>query len=279
MSSLQEALYIAHAIEEVPGEMYVSMGYKNIFGDVEIPKGVKHGVKYLGEVVNNMQSMQLSVNCFELPGNKTRQSLACWMFSVMSSKCCSPGDQGWHAMLWKICVLILDACDKERPMCTIDASIVTKVVGIPLHSICQMFSSIVNDQEACDLESIDSDMTGVSVTDMNDCLVKHTRAKKEFTRKVVHSQRQIEATARAIVKRKRSQSDNIAVAAVAIAEAAVDSVNRMATAANPIVMEHDGADYDRPDETAAGDVAPPAVTVEVTPPPPLMSISELGKGL
>ena len=47
MSSLQEALYIANAIEMVPGEVYVSMSYENGLGDVEIPKGVKRGVKYL----------------------------------------------------------------------------------------------------------------------------------------------------------------------------------------------------------------------------------------
>ena len=172
--------YISHPLQELPGEKYVSVSYKDIFGDEDIPKGVKRGGKYLAEVVSNKKSMEAGVDGLELPVKTSRASLSTWMYCVMNSKCYNDGSQDCDPTLWKICGLLLDACDCELPVYTIDGVIVMKVLGISLCKLVQVITSSVDDYEVSDLESVDSDMSGVSVTAIHDRLVKQVRAKKEF---------------------------------------------------------------------------------------------------
>ena len=98
---LRHATYNARDIKLVTEEDRVCINYSHIFGDVEISKGVKAGVKYLDEVFHNMQHSPLSAHYFELPVTKTRHSLGAWLFTVMSSKCkvTNTGEKGCHDVI------------------------------------------------------------------------------------------------------------------------------------------------------------------------------------
>ena len=97
--------YISHALQQLPGEKYVSVSYKDILSDEDIAKGVKRGVKYLAEVVSNKKSMEVGVDGLELPVKKSRACLSSWMYCVMNSKCYNDGSQDCDPTLWKICGL------------------------------------------------------------------------------------------------------------------------------------------------------------------------------
>ena len=170
----------------------------------------------------------------------------------------------------------------------LEGEVVTKVFGIPLRTICQVFSNTVNEQDMSDPESVDSVMINSSITEMNDRLIEHKQNKNKLTRKVLHSQQLISATERALSKRTRVESDTIAEAAVVVTEIDAEQV----TGANPepIVTEQEEVDYGQPNDVPEvntlewlAPTPPPAVTEDVTaepvPPPMPMSCEDFGKGL
>ena len=85
----------------------------------------------------------------------------------MSSKCkvTSTGSKGCHGILANVMGLILDLCDNDVPEFTAvrdhgdppvrQVKPINKVFGIPLHSICEAFSTVVTEQAVSDPETID----------------------------------------------------------------------------------------------------------------------------
>ena len=253
-------------------------------------------VKYLDEVFHNMQHSPLSAHYFELPVTKTRHSLGAWLFTVMSSKCnvTKTGEKGCHDVISNIVGLILDLCDKDKDPITAvrvsgdppvrEVKTINVAFGIPLYAICEAFNTVVTDQVVSEPETIDSDMEGVSITDMNSYMKGRVEHKIKLTRQALHTQRQLEATGRAIVKRKRVESEAAAVTAVtatvtAIARNAnvvltstehteIDRDGESQTFITVSEMAHDDADYSAADEAA------PEVTAAVP-----MSAADFGKAL
>ena len=249
----------------VPSEANVCLDWENVFPIEEVRVNVKKAVKHLAHVLRNVAEVHLyletSINCPELPASKSNESLSAWMFSVLSARYACNEDDGCHRMFWALRKLFLNAFDSEKERLMFNGKAVTKIVGINLQSVCTAFNDHSNEEIACDLESVGSDMFNVPFNDMQDKLVEHTRLKCKYSQKALHQQHLIYASERAITKRHHATTTNVAERAVNAAEAALrlevsESSGKLSNAvkansnADLAETNHDGADFSRAEEDA-----------------------------
>ena len=202
------AVYNTKPIILMPGESHMAVTLEQMFPDIVVPIEVKKAVRHLCEVFEsiNAPQLQLELNATQLPLLKTRYTLMSWMFSTMSAKCYCKKTDGKHEQLYKIATVIINACDANMTTCEIGGKPVTKIAGINLVHVCSMFGKTVDEDDMSDLESVNSDLAELSIDEMGEKIAQHVKDKSKLTRRARNTQNLINATQRAITKRKHSET-------------------------------------------------------------------------